>query len=691
MPARRARRIRIAFILATGGGLAGVPGRALADDPPQLDPVEVTGRHENAVGEWDAASQGVASGKEIAERALLRPGELLEAVPGMIVTQHSGTGKANQYFLRGYNLDHGTDFATWVAGMPVNMPTHAHGQGYTDLNFLIPELVARVQYRKGPYYAEDGDFSSVGSARIDYVDTLPRSLASLTGGSFNYWRALLAGSPAVGGGRLLYALEVQYDDGPWKTPEQLKRLNGVLRYSQGNAGNGFNVTAMAYSARWNSTDQIPRRAVDTGLIDRLGAIDPSDGGRSRRTSLSAEWRQSEDGVSRHASVYAIASRLDLWSNFTYFLDRPSEGDQFEQAEQRTVLGGSASQTWFRHWGERHVFTTVGLQVRRDRLAPVALHDSVARQRTDTVRTDAVTVESIAPYLSSTIEWTEWFRTIAGVRFDQQRFSVASNIAANSGRAGSSIPSPKLSLVFGPWEKTEYFVNWGYGFHSNDARGTTITLDPKTGQAVDRVDPLVRTKGFELGLRSQFAPGLNTSLALWHLTQASELLFVGDAGTTEPSRPSRRYGAEWVSTYMPLPWLTLDASIALTRARFSDDDPAGAFVPGAPQRVASAGLVVGSLGPWSGSLRWRYFGARPLTEDGSVQSQSTSLFNARVGYAVSPGVRLNLDVLNLFGRKADDISYYYTSRLAGEPAAGVNDVHFHPVEPRTLRLSVVFEQ
>ncbi len=314
-------------------------GVARADEISVLRPVEVVEKYDNPIGATDASSEGLVTGSGIRRRPLERPGEVLETVPGLIATQHSGNGKANQFFLRGYNLDHGTDFATWVAGMPVNMPTHAHGQGYTNLNFLIPELIDRIDYSKGPYFAQNGDFSSVGTARIRYLDRLPRNIATLTTGSFDYRRALLAGSGDAGAGALLYALEYQTNDGPWQVPENLAKYNGVLRYSQGSATNGFDVTAMAYKARWSATDQIPQRAVTEGLLDRFGAIDPTDGGESDRYSLSGQWKQSAGNVVRTASVYAVSSTLQLNSNFTYFLDDPDRGDQFQQSERRVLWGG----------------------------------------------------------------------------------------------------------------------------------------------------------------------------------------------------------------------------------------------------------------------------------------------------------------------------------------------------------------
>jgi len=673
-------------VIMASACLAAALDATAQDRTVNLDAVEVIGRYDNGVGLWDAASQGAVTREGIGKRPLLRTGEVLEAVPGMIVTQHSGDGKANQFFLRGYNLDHGTDFATWVAGMPVNMPTHAHGHGYTDLNFVIPELISRLEYRKGPYFAEDGDFAAAGSASIRYADMLPRTLASVTAGSFDYARTLLAGSPALGAGRLLYGLEYAHNDGSWTLPNRYVKRNGVLRYSQGTSAAGFAVTAMAYDAHWNATDQIPQRAVDAGVLRRYDALDSSDGGNASRYSLSAEWRHAEGNVQRFATLYAVRSKLDLFSNFTFVLGDPINGDQFGQMERRTLFGGSLSQVWTASFAGRESVTTLGLQLRRDRVSPIALTLTARRERLATVRQDDVTVASLAPYLSNTFAWTPWLKTIAGLRWDRQRFEVASDNAANSGTAKDAIASPKLSLVFGPWRNTEYFVNWGHGFHSNDARGTTISVDPASGDPAERVPALVRTRGHEIGVRSEPLRGLTTSVSLWALTQASELLFVGDAGTTEASRPSRRRGIEWLVQYASNANLAFDASIALTHARFKDADPADSRIPGAPDHVASAGVTWEGLNGWFGSVRWRYFGPRPLVEDNSVRSRSTSLVNARAGYALTKRTRVSLDVYNLFDRKDNDIDYFYESRLQGEPAA-VTDVHFHPVERRSFRLTL----
>jgi hypothetical protein len=660
---------------------------AFAEDRTTAPKVDVIARYEYEPGTGDSASEGFITREGILARPLLRPGEVLEAIPGMVVTQHSGDGKANQYFLRGYNLDHGTDFATWVAGMPVNQPTNAHGQGYLDLNFIIPELISGILFKKGPYYAEDGDFASVGSARIFYADKLPSNIATLTGGSYDYWRAVLAGSPEVGAGNLVYGFEYQHSNGPWVNPANFDKYNGVLRYTQGTADNGFNVTAMGYYANWGATDQIPQRAVDAGLIDRFGAIDTTDGGSSQRFSLSGEWRQLEGNVSRYANLYAVRSRLNLFSNFTYVLDDPENGDQFKQAENRTLLGGNANQTWLTQWAGRPVSNTVGLQLRRDRLNPVALYATRARQILSTTREDKVTILNPALYLSNSIEWTSWFRTLAGLRGDYFEFDVESDRSINSGNQSDSQVSPKISGIFGPWAQTELFLNWGKGLHSNDARGTVTRIDPKTGERVEPVTPVVSTYGYEAGLRSQPLPGLNTTVAVWALEQDSELLFIGDAGTTEPSRASKRSGVEWLVQYLPTSWLAMDLALAFTRARFTEFDPAGDRIPGAPGTVGSAGITVGNLNGWFGSLRWRYIADIPLTEDNSVRAPSLSQFNGRIGYAFNDRWRAWLDVFNLFDSDDNDINYYYVSRLPGEPAEGIADLHFHPVEPRIFRVSV----
>jgi outer membrane receptor protein involved in Fe transport len=496
-----------------------------------------------------------------------------------------------------------------------------------------------------------------------------------------------AASPQVGAGNLLIAAEVKGYDGPWVVPEDMTGYKGVLRYAQGDAANGFNVGLMGYKASWNSTDQIPQYAVDNGYIPRFGAIDPTNGGQTERYSLNFNGRKTYGSGTFGLDAYAIRYKLDLWSNFTYYLDNPTRGDQFQQSDDRTVYGLIPTYTWANKLGSAEMTNTVGLQARYDDIKNVALYSTEGRQIWQTTRQDSVKQLALGLFAQNATQWNSWFRTLLGLRYDHYNFDVNSSIPQNSGNRDAGIWSPKASLIFGPWYKTEYFVNAGYGFHSNDARGTTITVDPKDPTtAAAAVDPLVRTKGGELGIRTEIIPKLQSSLALWVLTQASELLFIGDAGTTEASRASRRQGIEWINYYRPRPWLFLDAELALTKARFTDADPAGDYIPGAPNAVATFAATVYDIRKWFGTLQVRYIGERPLIEDNSVRADSSTITNMRVGYAFTPKMRLQLDIFNLLNVEANDIAYYYESYIPGVIPAPQNAVHFHPAEPRQFRLT-----
>ena len=662
--------------------------RAWAGGTQELEKVVVMGTATSLVGVADSANVGTVTQKQLEARTVYRPGELLEATPGLVVSQHSGEGTANQFYLRGFNLDHGTDLRTTVDGMLVNQRSHSHGQGWTDLNFVVPELATGLEYKKGPYYAGEGDFSSAGAVSLKYANTLDQGIASVGFGQNGFRRVLLADSPKLGGGNLLYALEAMHNDGPFVHPDDYGKINGVLRYSEGDAANGFKVTAMGYRAKWNSTDQIPKRAVDAGQLGRFDAIDPSDGGKAHRYSVSGAWARSDASSSTRVNAYLIDWQLNLFSNFTYFLDDPVNGDQFNQPDRRRTTGLNASQTWQMTGLGTDSENTVGVQFQNDNIFN-GLLSTKDRQILSTTRRDHTVETSVSVYAENATRWTPWFRTVVGARADTYRFDVKSDNAANSGRVTASIANPKLALIFGPWSNTEFYVNAGGGFHSNDARGTTLTVDPKSGAPADKVPALVRSKGYELGVRTSMLPGLQTSLSVYRLDFASELTFAGDAGTTQAGRPSRRTGFEIANYYKLSDWLTLDADLAFARARFSDNDPdgIGSRIPGSVEGVASIAVAVDNLGPWFGAVQLRYFGPRPLIEDNSVRSASTATLNGRIGYKINPRMRVELEGFNLTHRQASAIDYYYTSRLQGEPAAGVNDIHFHPIESRSFRVSL----
>ncbi len=671
--------------MAAISGLTSSPW-AQADDIRSLPAVEVDSARFSLLGTADAASEGAAGPAQISGRVTARTGELLEVMPGLIVSQHSGEGKANQYFLRGMNLDHGTDLRLSLDGMPLNQRSHAHGQGWADLNPLIPELISSIHYRKGPYYVADGDFANAGSAALYYSDSLERGLASFGLGQNGWYRTLLADSPAFHDGRLLYALELSHYDGPWSNPDNYRKLNGLLRYTQGTQANGVTLMAMAYDGNWNSTDQIPWSPYKQGLISRWGTMDPSSGATASRYSLSGEWRQTDANGSLVTQAYVIRNALDLYSNFEYGTD-----SQFNQRDTRVTTGLNLVRTRYVEGLGKEASNMFGLQFQHDAISngllstrarqPIACNSAVI----DQCRRDRITQDSIGLYGENHVHWNDWFRTVAGMRGDWYRFGNAGRYSStgdnNTDTVSDYIVSPKLNLVFGPWKHSELYYSIGSGFHSNDARGVTIASGTRS-------DGLVRTFGQELGLRTEMLEGLQTTLALFQLDSASEIVYVGDSGRTEDSgRRSRRVGIEFNNYYKANAWLTLDADFAYTRARFRDPGGDGQYIEGAVEGVASVAAIVDAIGPWHGSLQLRYFGPRPLTEDNSVRSDGTATLNGKLGYRISRDTQLELSGFNLLDSKQSAIDYYNSS-YTFNGVSGLSGRVFHPIESRHFRLVLV---
>ncbi|MFD2258083.1 TonB-dependent receptor [Luteolibacter algae] len=580
-------------------------------------------------------------------------------------------------------------------GQPVNFVTHAHGQGYADLNPVIPELVESVDYWKGPFFGQLGDLSTAGGAKFNFFDTLPEGIATVGIGQHNYFRGLIADSidlaapasfdaksPALPDVRssLTYAFEYNYYDGPWNREGNSERLNGFLKYFRKSSRDSFSLTAMGYDADWDSTDQIPRRLIDSGGIGRYGNYDNSVRGDSSRYSLMGEWNRDESNGRTHADFYVGKYDLDLFSNFTYFLNDSTNGDQFEQQDERWFLGGEVNRMWEFSEGNS---VTVGLQTRHDILDGIGLYNTTGTVRTSPVRVDDVYESSLGIYATADYRMNDWFRVQPSLRADGFYFDVDSNNPANSGDTTDGIISPKLNLIFGPWQDTEVYASAGTGFHSNDARGTSITIDPMTGLPTDSVDPLVRTYGFELGARTERFDDIVSTVSFFYLHSDSELLYVGDAGTSEAGPATERYGVEWALYWKPTDWLSFDNELTLSKGRLldvgSDDE-----IPGAVPITMNTGITVGKSEGAFGSLRSRYFSPRPLIEDGSVDSRSSWQINGRVGYRKNDW-ELAVDVLNILGREDNDIEYFYTSRLPSEAPGGVDDIHLHPAEPRTFRI------
>ena len=668
---------------------------------PQI--VTLESRHyNNAVGTSDSASQGVILGELLQDRPLLRPGEVLEMIPGMVVTQHSADGKANQYFLRGYNLDHGTDFATSVDGVPVNMPTNAHGQGYSDLNFLIPELVDHIDYRKGTYFSENGDFSSAGSADIKYRNSLEHGLIDITLGAGNYKRTVVVGSVPLSSDIdksnapvLIGGLELLEENGPWSPPEHAQKVNFFGRLSDGDRDKSWSVDTVLYDSHWNAVDQVPLALIQSSALGRYSALDPTDGGNTGRFILSGLWHtHDQDGYTK-LSAFVEHYRLQLWSDFTFYELRPMTGDQFEQVENRNILGVKAVHGWTYNLFGHESTTEIGFQVRHDQIH-VGLFDTEARIPFTTVSNDRVSEMGGGVYIQNTTDWSNWFRSIVGLRADQNKMGMTSiTIPENSGSASGSKRSPKLAMIFGPWKKTEFFLNAGKGFHSNDARGAIDRIDPTTGTSASSVPVLVGSVGKEIGLRTEYIAGLQSSLALWSLNSDSELTYNQDStvGSTSPNGASKRYGIEWNNHMALNQWLLFDADLAWTHARYAqmnDNGALGNFIPNAVSRVGSLGLTMTHLGSWSGGLNTRYIGPYPLNQDGTLIGSSAIVTNLRLQREITPKLSLSLNVLNLFNRHYFDIAYAQDYQVTPLAPVVPNGITVHPGEPRELRVTLKYQ-
>jgi hypothetical protein len=708
--ASRAIRVAMPAIWVAYSLLAG-PGAHAADtanaSTTVVDSITVIA---TGISNMGAASSGDVTQAQLDDRPLLRPAAILENIPGLIVTQHSGEGKANQYFLRAFNLDHGTDLALEVDDMPVNMPTHAHGQGYSDFNFVIPELVGDLHYKKGAYYADEGDFATAGTARVGLVNELPSS-ATLSLGQDGYRRELLTGSTQWLGGTLLGAGEVYHNDGPFDVPDDYRRFNGAARYSRGDDRDYFTLTAMAYSGTWNSTDQVAQRAVAGGLIDRFGTLNPTDGGDSGRASLSFSRVKRTAAEQTQISAYLIRDKLDLWSTFTDALRDPINGDQMLQRDDRVVYGVKGSQTWFTTLFGAPTTNLIGVQARIDDIKDVGIFSTVQRRVTGTTQEAGVWESNGALYAESTMQWTEHLQTTVGAREDGFNFDVRDKMrndplgsAGGTKRAG--IFSPKLGIALGPWAKTTLFLNVGDGYHSNDARGVT-----RSGQSPGQgpVTPLTRAGSGEFGVATTVIPNLDTRLDIFALKLNSELVFDGDAGITSPSGATTRTGIEWGNTYHVNRWLSAQLNAAFTRARFdrgsSPDDlgcsgaaPSnpclgslgivGRYIPNSPTNVLDAGLTAQRESGWFGALRARHFGASPLVEDNSVRSPAYTTLDGQVGFRGSRWLAA-LDIFNLANVRWNDIEYYYVSRLKNE-LSPLADYAVHPGVPRTLRAHIQYQ-
>jgi hypothetical protein len=791
--------------------------------------INVQGREDDLIGIAESGTQGTVGATEIQDRPILRSGEVLETVPGLIITQHAGGGKANQYFLRGFNLDHGTDIAIFLDDMPLNLPSHAHGEGYSDMNTVIPEFVKRVDFEKGPYYANVGNFSSAANAHVEFFKTLAENFFKLEGGTHTYVRAVFGASQKLGKGNLLYGGEEYYYDGPWKHPDAYNKLNGIMTYSQGDDTNGASITARAYHGKWNSSDQIPDAAqapppVGVGFF---GTLNPSDGGHSQRYSLQGEWHRQGANSESKLMAAVFYYDLNLFSDFTYYLVDYNKGDQFEQQDRRWVGYLDAHHTAFSTWHGRKMSNTLGVQFRND-----WIHNGLYRteNRARTTKTDysasawdgsgasffpaagsglpnagilptcisafnsSITLSVTLPsnlaftnngstnatttvpnttcptlpatterdnftdmigsaFVENRIQWASKFRSVLALRGDEGKYAVTSLAypadmitfpdgttstvnAANSGSASKFLPSPKASLIFGPWANTEFYLQGGFSFHSNDARGSTQVVEPVSpdypypNTIMPKISPLVEQKGGEIGARTVAVPHLQSTFELWYLHSNSELTQDGDTGGTIASeQSSNRYGLEWANYYTPAEHWAFDVDVADSRAQFTQPDPfdatwwvvnlpltatatttttgapatttyyngnvnvnwqqqgpGGKLVPEAVKVVISSGATLHDYKGLTSSLRLRYFGPRYLTSDGLYQSSQTVLLNGEIGYQFKKKWRVTAEFLNMLNRRDADIDYAYVYQITPTAAPAFGRVT-HPTEPFLFRIAL----
>lgn len=643
-----------------------------------LDPetVEVTGKRYSWLQTVQTASEGQVDHEQLQQRPILRPGEIMESVPGLITTQHSGTGKANQYFLRGFNLDHGTDFASFVDGIPINMPSHGHGQGYTDLNFLVPEILDKVEYGKGPYDAEYGDFSGAGHVELKTMDVFPHGLVQFTAGSYDYKRLLVLDSiPISELGQLSYAVEGTDYQGPWSgVNEDLRKKLAWMKFVAPTEDGQHTLSILHYDATWNAADQIPVRAVRNGSINRLGTIDPTTGGETRRDSISWIWTKKTVDSSQRLQIYGVNYGLNLWSNLSYFLEDPVNGDQFEQEDRRIILGASLRSCHNWSMGAIPGTFTMGLQNRFDRIDNLGLYRTSARVRESIKDESAVRENQTGIFIEQEWYWTSNFRSTIGLRHDQVTFHLQNKVFDEKREETAQITSPKFGASYRLSPGLQIFASAGQSFHSNDARGVTSKNSPAPG--------FVPVRGYEIG-SSYDTEYLRMSLAVWRLQLDSELIYVGDIGATEAARASRREGIDWLLQLAPSSLIHADLELSWARARFtSDPDAEGKLVEGHLPFVAMMGLGTQWNREWAADARVRHFAKRPLLADGSQESEPTTMLNIQVSYERNDW-KFGLDVLNTLNSRDHDIDYYYESQLQTE-SEPVSDLHYHPVEPRSLR-------
>ncbi len=653
------------FGLWLAGLFTALPSQA-AEKAPAQEEVLVFGRAEDMIGTASAASEGTVGGADLSVRPILRVAELLEVVPGLIAVQHSGSGKANQYFLRGFNLDHGTDFTTYIDDVPMNLRTHGHGQGYLDINGLIPETVDRIDYRKGAYRADVGDFSLAGASFMHTVQRIDTFVA-VEGGDYDWRRVVGGGTIAALDGDLTLVGQLKSYDGPWQQPENLKHESVYGKYMRDTALGALEISFSGYHTTWDPTEQTPERVIGSSVCaDEFCALDPSANGSTLRFISSARLI----GDDWHATLYA--QRYD-W----HMLSNPTYDYQINQFDDRWTYGGRFERNFEinSNWA-----LSVGSEGRYDDISKVGVEHTELAQFVAPISSHAVTEGSVALYSEATWKPIDDLRVLAGLRGDSYWYDVtALENNLDEGSKNANLLSPKLGLAYELNKQVELYANWGKGFHSNDARGVVNETTPVRG--------LVQGEGEEIGARFQLGTVLLTT-TYWWLDLDSELKFVGDSNSVEPSNPTQRRGYEMVGFWRPITWLAIDAVWTGSHAR-SEDSPGAAYVPGAIENAGELG-VTAIRGEWEASVRLRHLGPYPLIEDNSLRAEADNVINLHAAW--KPGhYTVYAELLNLLDEQGKDIVYYYGTNVRGfDPNGDLVDGRVSRTEePRTLRIGVKY--
>jgi len=626
-----------------------------------------------------AASASTFRQQELALREIETPGDVLRAVPGLVIAQHAGGGKADQYLIRGFDADHGTDFAIYFEGIPVNMVSHAHGQGYADLHFLIPETLDRIDVYKGPYFAEYGNLATAGVAHLRLRDQFDHSFFRIQGGSFDTLRVLTGWSPDVSWTRGFLALEGYWTDGPFLHPQKLRRLNLTTRWSfPVGADQQWTALFTGYRGTWNASGQIPLREVKAGRLDRFDAIDPSEGGTSSRYTLSLAHIKQWGRQSLKSQFYLVHYDLDLYSNFTFFLRDPVNGDGIRQSDDRTLFGGHVQAFSAHRLLGRQGVLTLGLDYREDHIA-VGLFDQRQRVVLSTVADSRITERNVSLYAQEEISVHRRVKALVGLRAELFDFAVRDRTGFGPrGHETRSIALPKASLILTPLrdETFQIFVNYGRGFHSNDAR--SVVADPTDAA-------LVAADGYEIGVSKRWGRRLEVNAAYWLLDLDGELVWVGDEGTTELRGPTRRYGLELevngrLNDYL---WAEFDFTHSTGFFRGTREN-----IPRAPRWTVAGGLTVVHPRGFSGSFRWRGIGDFPLNEEGTFRGDGYLVADLTIKQRLRKWLDVVASFENLFDTDFKEAQTFFSSRLPFETEP-VGDNHFTPGNPFTFRIGLQF--